>query len=70
MYELARKALRLAESAGAEEAEIYYAANRSTGVNFKKDAIEHAKDRFSEGIGIRAIVNEPFGFAFTNKPRN
>ena len=45
MYELARKALKLAESAGAEEAEIYYAANRSTGVNFKKDAIEHAKDR-------------------------
>lgn len=66
MYELARKALKLAESAGAEEAEIYYAANRSTGVNFKKDAIEHAKDRFSEGIGIRAIVNGAVGFASTN----
>ena len=66
MYEFARKALRLAEKAGAEEAEIYYAANRSTGVNFKKDAIEHAKDRFSEGIGIRAIVNGAVGFASTN----
>ncbi len=66
MYELARKALRLAEKAGAEEAEIYYAANRSTGVNFKKDAIEHAKDRFSEGIGVRAIVNGAVGFASTN----
>jgi len=66
MYELARKALRLAEKAGAEEAEIYYAANRSTGVNFKKDAIENAKDRFSEGIGIRAIVNGAVGFASTN----
>lgn len=66
MYELARKALKLAEKAGAEEAEIYYAANHSTGVNFKKDDIENAKDRFSEGIGIRAIVNGAVGFASTN----
>ncbi len=66
MYELARKALRLAEIAGAEEAEIYYAASHSTGVNFKKDSIENAKDRFSEGIGIRAIVNGAVGFASTN----
>ncbi|HEY3360922.1 MAG TPA: TldD/PmbA family protein [Methanosarcina sp.] len=66
MYELARKALKLAEKAGADEAEIYYAANHSTGVNFKKDDIEHAKDRFSEGIGIRAIVNGAVGFASTN----
>ncbi|WP_292378507.1 TldD/PmbA family protein [Methanosarcina sp. UBA289] len=66
MYELAKKALRLAEKAGAEEAEIYYAANHSTGVNFRKDALENAKDRFSEGIGIRAIVNGAVGFASTN----
>jgi PmbA protein len=66
MYELARKALRLAEIAGAEEAEIYYAASHSTGVNFKKDSIENAKDRLSEGIGIRAIVNGAVGFASTN----
>ncbi len=66
MYELARKALKLAEKAGAEEAEIYYASNHSTGVNFKKDAIENAKDRFSEGIGIRAVVNGAIGFASTN----
>jgi PmbA protein len=66
MYELARKALRLAEKAGAEEAEIYYAANYLTGVNFKKDVVENAKDRFSEGIGIRAIVNGAVGFASTN----
>lgn len=66
MYEIARKALKLAEIAGAEEAEIYYAASHSTGVNFKKDSIENAKDRFSEGIGIRAIVNGAVGFASTN----
>lgn len=66
MYELARKALKLAEKAGADEAEIYYAAHHSTGVNFKKDDIENAKDRFSEGIGVRAIVNGAVGFASTN----
>ncbi|HII79537.1 MAG TPA: TldD/PmbA family protein [Methanosarcina sp.] len=66
MYELARKALKIAEQAGAEEAEIYYAANHSTGVNFKKDSLENAKDRFSEGIGIRAIINGAVGFASTN----
>jgi PmbA protein len=69
VYELARKALKLAEQAGAEEAEIYYAANHSTGVNFKKDALENAKDRFSEGLGIRAIVNGAVGFASTNSAR-
>lgn len=66
MYELAKKALKMAEQAGAEEAEIYYAANHSTSINFKKDALENAKDRFSEGIGIRAIVNGAVGFSSTN----
>ena len=66
MYKLVKRALELAEKAGAEEAEIYYSASRSTSVNFKKDELESAKDRFSEGIGIRAIVNGAVGFASTN----
>lgn len=66
MYKLVKRALELAEKAGAEEAEIYYAASHSTSVNFKKDELESAKDRFSEGIGIRAIVNGAVGFASTN----
>jgi len=69
MYELARKALKIAEKAGAEEAEIYYSANHSTGVNFKKDSLDNARDRFSEGIGIRAVVNGAVGFASTNSAR-
>ena len=69
MYELARKALQLAEKIGAEEAEIYYVSNHSTSVNFRKDSLENAKDRFSEGIGIRAIVNGAVGFASTNSAR-
>ena len=69
MYELARKALLMAEKAGAEEAEIYYASSHSTGVNFKKDSLDNARDRFSEGIGIRAVVNGAVGFASTNSAR-
>ncbi|AAM06657.1 PmbA/TldD family protein [Methanosarcina acetivorans C2A] len=70
LYELAKKALKLAEEAGAEEAEIYYFANHSTGVNFKKDSLENAKDRFSEGLGIRAIVNGAVGFSSTNSAQD
>ena len=70
MYELAKKALDIAEKAGAEEAEIYYVSNHSTSVNFKKDALESAKDRFSEGIGVRAIVNGAVGFASTNSAKD
>lgn len=70
MYELAKKALELAEKAGAEEAEVYYVSNHSTSVDFKKDALESAKDRRSEGIGIRAIVNGAVGFASTNSGKD
>lgn len=66
MYELAKKALKLAEKAGAQEAEIYYLANHSTGVDFKKDRLESANEHLSEGIGVRAIVNGAVGFASTN----
>ncbi|MDD2439885.1 MAG: TldD/PmbA family protein [Methanosarcinaceae archaeon] len=69
MYELAKKALDLAEKAGAEEAEIYYVSNHSTSVNFKKDALENAKDHKLEGIGIRASLNGAVGFASTNAPK-
>jgi PmbA protein len=38
-------------------------------VNFKKDSLDNARDRFSEGIGIRAVVNGAVGFASTNSAR-
>ncbi|MDO9518516.1 MAG: TldD/PmbA family protein [Methanosarcinaceae archaeon] len=68
MYEMAQKALSLAMKNGADEAEVYYANNRSTSANIRKNLIEGAKEQFSEGIGIRAIIGGAVGFASTNIP--
>jgi len=68
MYEMAQKALALAMKNGADEAEVYYANSRSTSANIRKNMVEGAKEQFSEGIGIRAIVDGAVGFASTNMP--
>ncbi|MBW6471291.1 MAG: TldD/PmbA family protein [Methanosarcinaceae archaeon] len=68
MYEMAQRALSLAMKNGADEAEVYYANSRSTSANIRKDLVEGAKEQFSEGIGIRAIINGAVGFASTNIP--
>lgn len=68
MYEMAQKALSLAMKNGADEAEVYYANSRSTSANIRKNMVEGAKEQFSEGIGIRAIIDGAVGFASTNIP--
>jgi len=68
MYEMAQKALALAIKNGADEAEVYYANSRSTSANIRKNMVEGAKEQFSEGIGIRAIIDGAVGFASTNIP--
>ncbi|MCL7410514.1 MAG: TldD/PmbA family protein [Methanosarcinaceae archaeon] len=68
MYEMAQKALSLAMKNGADEAEVYYTNSRSTSANIRKDLVEGAKEQFSEGIGIRAIIGGAVGFASTNMP--
>ncbi len=68
MYEMAQKALALAMKNGADEAEVYYANSRSTSANIRKNMVEGAKEQFSEGIGIRAIIDGAVGFASTNIP--
>ncbi len=68
MYEMAQKTLALAMKNGADEAEVYYANSRSTSANIRKNMVEGAKEQFSEGIGIRAIIDGAVGFASTNIP--
>lgn len=68
MYEMAQKALSLAMKNGADEAEVYYANSRSTSADIRKNMVEGAKEQFTEGIGIRAIVDGAVGFASTNMP--
>lgn len=66
MYELARKGLKAAVDAGADEAEILIIEDHKTSVDIRKDEIEGAKENISQGLGIRAIVNGAVGFASTN----
>jgi len=68
MYGMAQKALALAMGHGADEAEVYYVNSHSTSADIRKDAVEGAKEQFTEGIGIRAIVDGAVGFASTNIP--
>lgn len=66
MYELARRGLKAALDAGADEAEILLIEDHKTSVDIRKDEIEGAKENISQGLGIRAIVNGAVGFASTN----
>ncbi|MDR2943936.1 MAG: TldD/PmbA family protein [Methanosarcinales archaeon] len=60
------KALALSEKLGASDAEIVFSINESTGIQFKKDIIETAKQSLNAGYGIRAAVNGAVGFSGTN----
>ncbi|UGV41645.1 TldD/PmbA family protein [Methanococcoides orientis] len=66
MFDLAEKTLKIAEQLGADEAEVFIVHSRSITADIKKNTIESAKDRSSQGIGIRTIVNGAVGFASTN----
>ncbi|WP_256622055.1 TldD/PmbA family protein [Methanolobus chelungpuianus] len=66
LYELARRGLKAAVDAGADEAEILIIEDHKTSVDIRKDEIEGAKENISQGLGIRAIVNGAVGFASTN----
>lgn len=60
------KALSFSEKLGAAETEIVFSLNESTGIQFKKDIIETAKQSTSAGFGVRAAVKGAVGFAGTN----
>ncbi|WP_440951728.1 TldD/PmbA family protein [Methanococcoides sp. FTZ1] len=66
MFDLAEKTLKMAEQMGADEAEVFIVRNRSITADLKRKKIESGKERVSEGIGIRTIVNGAVGFASTN----
>lgn len=66
MYEIARKALKSALEAGADEAEVYMVGNDVTGIDIRKGVIESSRQKINQGMGIRAVVNGAVGFASTN----
>ncbi|MFP4654429.1 MAG: TldD/PmbA family protein [Methanohalobium sp.] len=66
MYDMARKAIKLAEKQGAEEAEVYVLDNHSTSADIRKNVVDSSNENYTKGIGIRAIINGAVGFASTN----
>lgn len=68
IFDLAYKALEIAEKAGADETEIYCVKGRSINIDLQRDTIDLAKESLVSGIGIRAIVNGAVGFSSTNDP--
>jgi PmbA protein len=66
IFDIAYSALKLAENAGADEAEIFCVKGRSIAIDIRNDVIDLAKESIVSGIGIRTIVNGAVGFSSTN----
>lgn len=66
MYDIARKALRAALKAGADEAEVYLVKSEMTSIDIRKGVIEGSRENINKGMGIRAVVNGAVGFSSTN----
>ena len=59
-------ALKIAESMGAEHAEVRYQRLERTAINLKKKSLEGVLEGVDEGIGVRVIVDGCRGFSYTN----
>jgi len=68
IYDMARKAQKAAERSGADEVEVFGLMASSVNVDIQLDRIDLAKESFSKGIGVKAIVNGAVGFSSTNDP--
>lgn len=56
LFENAIRLLKLAEKAGAEEAEVFGSAAKVVDVDLRKDQVEMASESRDRGLGLRAVV--------------
>ncbi len=68
IYDMARKAQKAAERSGADEVEVFGLMASSVNVDIQLDRIDLARESFSQGIGVKAVVNGAVGFSSTNDP--
>jgi len=68
--EICIKALRIAESLGAQQAECYYYKEKTTKAIIRKGEIKRYESVKDEGIAIRLIVNKSLGFYYTTNLRD
>jgi len=65
LLENSHRLLNLALNNGAEEAEVFGFAGRSSDVDLRKDKVELASESFHSGLGLRAVVKGAVGFSCT-----
>jgi len=66
LFASARQLLKLAERAGAEEAEIFGSVAKAVDVDLRKDQVEMASESYDCGLGLRAVVRGAVGFSSTS----
>ncbi len=68
IFNLAEKALHIAQQAGADEVEVFGLTSRGVHVDIQMDKVDLAKESHTQGLGIKAVVNGAVGFSSTNDP--
>ncbi len=66
MLDLGQKAVNIALSRGAGEAEAYFYNAKGTNVGIERGQISKSSNIIDQGLGIRVTVNRGLGFAYTN----
>ncbi len=64
--ELCEKVIKSAEKLGAKEAEALIVVRRAIGVEIERAEIKTCSDVMDSGLGVRTIIDQKTGFAFTN----
>ncbi|TFG14993.1 TldD/PmbA family protein [Candidatus Thorarchaeota archaeon] len=64
LYDVANKALRVAEKEGAQQSEAYVSSTKSFQIEVENSAVKGAEDSLDQGCGIRSIVDKKIGFAY------
>ena len=66
MLSLAENAVRLALAKGAAEAETYVYEGQTTSIGVERGQITKSSRIIDRGLGVRVVVNNAIGFAYTN----
>ncbi len=64
--ELCEKVIKSAEKLGAKEAEALIVVRHGIGVEIERAEIKTCSDVMDSGLGVRTIIDQKTGFAFTN----
>ncbi len=66
-FNIAESALQGAQSMGATMAEIYFGNGKQLSIEVRKGEVETMKLAEEKGLGVRVIVDDKMGFAFTTE---